>query len=95
VPSALGEDCFGVPTGVEYGQQPNLRRTDYVKQAVRKAVEIQAAHIRKADGIKFCIVNKLTKVRTKISGKSQSQARLLVFVPVDGVPEISADQRMS
>src|SRR5687768_16119123 len=90
----LGEHCCRVTTGMRNGEQPDFRRSDDVVKTVRKAVEVQSAHVVKPDGVELCIAGETTVAVEEVLGKFKPQARLLVFIPVDGVADVSAKERM-
>ena len=69
MPPPFGKNCCGVAARVEHRQQPDFRPADDVKDAVRKTVEIQSAHIGKANGVEFRVAQEMTVMRKKIPGK--------------------------
>ena len=91
----LGDDCFHITAGVQSAENPSIRSTDDVENAVRKTVKDQASHFAKTDGIKLCATHTMAVAGKKILGKLQPQTGLLVFIPIVGIPQVSADERMS
>jgi hypothetical protein len=71
MPSPSGQERFRVTTGMENGQQPDLRRADDVEKAVRKTIQIQTPHIAKTDGIQVRIATKRPVVGKKIRREFQ------------------------
>ena len=59
-----------------------------------KIVEVQSAYVVKSDRVEFVIAGEMTVVLKEILGKFKPQVRVLVFTAVDGVADVSANERM-
>ena len=94
MPSPLGEDGFGITTGVQDGKEPDFRRTDDVEQRVREAVKIQAAHVGEAGGIILCVAWEIADMNDEIVFEFPAQAGGLLFIPVEGRLQVTVDQRV-
>ncbi len=95
MPPPPGEDGLGVAAGVEDGEQPDFRRADDVEKPVGETVEIGAAHVGKAYGVELRVARQAAVVGEKVRRKLHPQTGPLVFIPVDGLAEVSTKERMS
>ena len=94
VPPPFSKNCLGVAAGVEHGQQPDFRLVDDVEQAARETLEVQTADIGKADGVKRRVAQEAAVMGKQFTREFQPQSGLLVFVPVDGLADVSTNERM-
>jgi len=79
---------------MQNSQQPYFRFADYVKESVRELVQIQSANIRKADRVKVSVMGEKLNVRPEVCPEFKPQSGQLVFIPIDGITNVSLYERM-